>query len=321
MKITREVKTAVLVISSILLFFWGYSFLKGKNLFDNSRKFYVVYDNVEGLAPSAPVTINGLTVGKVNQITIQENTGKLLVEIQMNNDFPVSKSSTASIYEPGFIGGKQISINPNFNDKTFAQTGDFLQSEVKLGLTASLEKNLAPIQEKLDKVLQNADALISNLNDVLDANTKSNLKKTVAELNKTMTSFSSVSANLDKVMIENKEKIGSVVTNLDKTTGNFAKISDDLEKAQLGKTVENLEKTLANVNKLMADMESGKGTMGKLMKDEAMYNNLSKASKEMELLLEDLRLHPTRYINVSLFGKKEKPYTAPKTDSQAQPKK
>lgn len=317
MKITREVKTAILVIGSILLFFWGYSFLKGKNLFDTTRKFYVVYDNVEGLAPSAAVTINGLTVGKVNTITIQEKTGKLLVEIQMDNEVPVAKSSTASIYEPGFIGGKQIAINPNFEDTNYAKSGDYLQPKVILGLTASLEKNLAPIQEKLDKVLANADALLVNLNDVLDANTKSNLKKTIAELNTTMTNFSSVSGNLDKVVADNKEKLGSVVSNLDKTTGNFAKISEDLEKAKLGATVENLEKTLVSVNKMMADMESGKGTMGKLMKDETMYNNLTKASKEIELLLQDLRLHPTRYVNVSLFGKKEKPYKAP----TEQPKK
>ena len=317
LKITREVKTAILVIGSILLFFWGYSFLKGKNLFDTTRKFYVVYDNVEGLAPSAAVTINGLTVGKVNTITIQEKTGKLLVEIQMDNEVPVAKSSTASIYEPGFIGGKQIAINPNFEDTNYAKSGDYLQPKVILGLTASLEKNLAPIQEKLDKVLANADALLVNLNDVLDANTKSNLKKTIAELNTTMTNFSSVSGNLDKVVADNKEKLGSVVSNLDKTTGNFAKISEDLEKAKLGATVENLEKTLVSVNKMMADMESGKGTMGKLMKDETMYNNLTKASKEIELLLQDLRLHPTRYVNVSLFGKKEKPYKAP----TEQPKK
>lgn len=320
MKITREVKTAILVISSILLCFWGYTFLKGKNLFDNSRKFYVVYDNVEGLAPSAAVTINGLTVGKINTITIQENTGKLLVEIQMNNDFPIAKSSTASIYEPGFIGGKQIAIIPNFEDKNYAQSGDYLQPQVKLGLTASLEKNLAPIQEKLDKLLLNADAMITNINNVLDANTQANLKKTIAELNTTMTNFSAVSGDLKKISSENKDKLGSVVANLDKTTGNFAKISEDLEKAKLGATVENLEKTLVSVNKMMADMEAGKGTMGKLMKDEAMYNNLTKASKEIELLLQDLRLHPTRYVNVSLFGKKEKPYVAPTTATE-EPKK
>nr|WP_294935835.1 MlaD family protein [uncultured Flavobacterium sp.] len=319
MKITREVKTAVLVIGSILLFFWGYSYLKGKNLFDTSRKFYVVYNNVEGLSTSAPVTINGLTVGKVNAITIQEKTGLLLVELQMDNELPIAKSSMASIYEPGLIGGKQIAIIPNFKDTDYAKSGDYLKSDVQIGLTASLEKNLAPIQEKLDKVLANADKLISNLNDVMDPATKLHLKNTLYELDKTMSNFTSVSASADKILTDNKDKLTSAVANLDKTTQNFEKISDDLEKAKLGETAKDLEKTLASVNKMLADMESGKGTLGKLMKDDAMYNNLTKASKEIELLIQDLRLHPTRYVNISLFGKKEKPYVAPTT--AIQPKK
>ena len=133
MKITREIKTAILVIASILLFIWGYSFLKGKDLFTNYKTFYVEYDNVEGLATSAPVTLNGLEIGKVTSITINQNTGKLTVELQLKTDFPISKSSIASIYEPGLIGGRQIAIYPNFNDKTLAVDGQKLQGDVKLG--------------------------------------------------------------------------------------------------------------------------------------------------------------------------------------------
>ena len=123
MKITREIKTAILVIASILLFIWGYSFLKGRDLFSNYKTFYVEYENVEGLATSAPVTLNGLAIGKVNSITINETTGKLMVELQLKTDFPISKSSKATIYEPGFIGGKQIAIYPNFNDTELAVDG------------------------------------------------------------------------------------------------------------------------------------------------------------------------------------------------------
>jgi phospholipid/cholesterol/gamma-HCH transport system substrate-binding protein len=126
-----------------------------------------------------------------------------------------------------------------------------------------------------------------------------------------MTEFSGVAKNANAMLEKNKTKLDATFTNLDKTTANFASISDSLAKADLGKTVKNLEKTLANVDKLMADMEAGKGTMGKLMKDDAMYNNFTKTSKELELLLQDLRLNPTRYVNVSLFGKKNKPYVAP----------
>jgi len=311
LKITREIKTAILVIASILLFIWGYSFLKGQNLFENHKKLYVEYDNVEGLASSAPVTVSGKIIGKVNSIELSKN-GKLIVELQINEDnFPISKTSVAQIYEPGFIAGKQIAIIPNYKDSNMAVDGDKLVSGTKLGLTDSLGEKLEPLQARLDKVLANADVLLTNVNTVLDANTQANLKNAINELNKTLSNFSKVSSNIDEILVENKDKLGSAVANLDKTTQNFAKISDDLDKAKLGETVKSLDATLANVNKIMAELESGKGTMGKLLKDEAMYNNLSKASKELELLLQDVRLHPTRYVNVSLFGKKEKPYVDP----------
>lgn len=319
MKITREIKTAILVITSIVVCLWGYSFLKGKNLFDSNRNFYVVYDNVEGLSPSAPITINGLVVGKINSIEIQKNTGKLLVEMQIKNDFAISKSSIASIYEPGFIGGKQIAIIPNFKDTSIAQSGDYLQGDVKQGLTAKLEDKLAPIQERLDKVLANADVMLTSVNNVLDPATQANLKSTVAELNKTLTHFSAASANVDKLLADNKGKLDHTITNIDKVSTNFAKMSDTLAKANLGKTIKNLETTLANVDKIMLDLQAGKGTMGKLLKDEAMYKNLAGASKQLELLLGDMKLNPKRYVHFSLFGKKAAPYVAPeeeKTNSE-----
>mgnify|MGYP003495484661 FL=1 len=117
------------------------------------------------------------------------------------------------------------------------------------------------------------------------------------------------------MIADNKSKINSTMTNFDKTAANFSKMSDSLAKANLGQTVKNLEKTLANVDKIMTDIEQGKGTMGKLMKDDAMYNNFTNTSKELELLLQDVRLNPTRYVNVSVFGKKNKPYVAPVNDT------
>ena len=178
-----------------------------------------------------------------------------------------------------------------------------------------MAQQLEPLQYKVQKLLDNADAMISNINDVLDASTKKNIKNSIAELNKTLSEFSVVSKNVNEMLAENKLKINSAMTNLDKTTANFSKMSDSLAKANLGQTVKNLEKTLASVDKIMADINSGKGTMGKLMKDDAMYTNFTNTSKELELLLQDLRLNPTRYVNVSLFGKKNKPYVAPVNDT------
>ena len=315
MKITREIKTAILVIASILLFIWGYSFLKGNDLMSNYKTFYVEYKNVEGLSVSAPVTINGLIVGKIISIKLQNTTGNLIVELQVKSDFPISKSSIVNIYEPGLIGGKQIQIVPKFEDKSIAESGATLQGGIKAGLTDLVVQKLTPLQEKLEKMVVSADLLMTNLNKVLDEKTKENLRSSISNLNETLAQFSTTSKSINSILDENKVKISGVVTNFNKVSNDFTKISDSLSKANIGKTVKNLESTLSKVNVILSDIQAGKGTFGKLAKDDALYTNFSKTSKELELLLQDLRLNPTRYVNVSLFGKKNKPYVAPVKDS------
>ena len=315
MKITREIKTAILVIASILLFIWGYTFLKGKDLLANYKTFYVQYDNVEGLINSAPVTINGLIVGKVSKIMFLDGTGKIQVELQIKSDFPFSKSSVAYLYEPGLIGGKQIMIAPNFEDKEMAQNGITLMGGVKAGLTTLVGERLTPLQEKVEKVMVSSNELLSNVNEILDDNTKENLKKSLANLEAVLAEFKGISKSANEMLADNKVKINSAMTNIDKASANFNKVSDTLANAKIGQTIAHLEKTLAQANMIMSDIQSGKGTLGKLAKDETLYNNFSKTSKELELLLQDLRLNPTRYVNVSMFGKKNKPYVAPVQDT------
>ena len=315
MKLSREIKTAILVIAAIALFIWGYSYLKGKDLFTNYKTFYVEYKNVEGLTISSPVTINGFTVGKVNSIKIDNKTANILVEMQINSDFPISKSSVAEIYSPSPIGGKQLAIIPNISDPVLAVDGDYLKSSSKLGLTDELASQLEPLKDKITKLLDNANTMLESINDILDKKSKEDLKNSLATLSQTMTEFHKASQSLNVILDDNKQKIGGIVTDFKKVSSDFTSISDGLNKAELGKTAENLQKTLASVDKIMSELESGKGTIGKMLKDESFYNNLSKTSKELELLLQDLRLNPTRYVNVSLFGKKNKPYSAPTNDS------
>jgi phospholipid/cholesterol/gamma-HCH transport system substrate-binding protein len=315
LKISREIKTAVLVIASILLFIWGYSFLKGKAVFANYKTYYVTYDNVEGLAKSAPVTLNGLAIGKVNDITIEESTGKLIVELQITTDFPISSTSLATIYEPGLIGGKQIAIEPDFKNKDLAVNGQELKGNLKLSLSASVQEKLVPLQAKLESILNNTDQLLTGINNILDKKSQENLKTSLSELSQTMVELHATSVSASSILNDNKSDLKGVITNFKKVATDFAKISDSLNRADLGKTVKNLNKTLAKVDGLMLDLQSGKGTAGKLLKDEALYNNLKATTKEMELLLQDVRLYPTRYINVSVFGKKNKPYVNPVQDS------
>lgn len=310
MKITREIKTAILVITSILLFIWGYSYLKGKDLFDSYKFFYAEYENVEGLTPSAPITINGLIIGKVKAITLTEK-GTLLVEMQIDTDFPISKSSTAAIYDASLIGGKQLAIHPNYADKNIAESGDYLKAVVQPGLMDSLGDKVSPAMAKVEKLMTSADQLVVSFNEVLDAKGKADLKKSLAELSATMEQFHKAATNANVILEENKGQLKGAVSNFNKVSDNFVKISDSLNKADLGLAVRNLNATLAKVDGIMKGIEAGNGTMGKLMKDDALYNNLAKTSRELELLLQDVRLNPTRYVNVSVFGKKNKPYVAP----------
>lgn len=315
MKISREIKTAILVIAAILLFIWGYSFLKGRDLFTNYKTLYVQYENVEGLVIGAPVTINGLTVGKVTAIEIDNKTALIKVEMQIKSDFPISKTSIAEIYAPSALGGKQLSIIPDTKNPTLAEDGDQLKPSSKLGLTDALAGQLEPLKDKIVKLLDNANTMLESINDILDQQSKDDLKKSIASLSETMAEFRKASGTINTILDDNKKQIGGIVTNFDKVSKDFSQISDSLNKADLGKTVRNLQQTLAKVDNIMANLESGKGTMGKLLKDDALYLNLAKTSKELELLLQDLRLNPTRYVNVSLFGKKNKPYVAPVNDS------
>ena len=322
MKISREIKVAVLVILSIVLFYWGFVFLKGRNLFDSSNKLYAVYDNVAGLVVSAPVTINGLNIGKVNSIEMLPD-GKMKVELIITNEqINIAKSSVAQIMDSGLIGGREIAIINNFTDKNYTESGDTLQTSAKLGLTAELANQIGPVKDKVEILLENANKLIENLNATLDASTQQKLKSAIASLEVTMAEFGQASKSINGILDDNKSKLNTMVTNFEKTSANLNSMSTSLEKADLGATVKKLEATLTSVNGIMANLEQGKGTMGKLLSDDAMYTNLTKTSKELELLLQDLRLNPTRYVNVSVFGKKNKPYISPATEpiKEEQPK-
>jgi len=230
LKLSKELKTAILVLTSIALVLWGYNFLKGKNIFDTSRKFYVEYENVEGLSTASSVTINGLTVGKVSKITILES-GRLLVEILMTNPVDVPKSTKAIIYAPGFIGGKQIALATNFSDKEYAKNGDFLQPDTKLGMLDGLGEKVDPVMQKLDSVLLNVNKVVVSINNTLDAQTQHNLKSALADLNETMGNAKSITNKFDRIVGTNEGKINSIVNEFGNTSSNLNTLSKNLSQA------------------------------------------------------------------------------------------
>lgn len=316
LKVSREVKTAVLVIASVLLFIWGYYFLRGRDLFNSYKTYYVVYTNVEGLSPSAPVTLNGLVVGKVTGIKFIDAEGRLEIEMQVKTDFPISKTSNATLYEPGLLGGKQIAIIPDLKNQTLAEDGDHLTGGLKPGMLSVVGEKLSPLQTKVEATVVTADSLLHSFHNIFDMKTQENLRIAIAEMSNTMKQFSKTAESLNGVVAGNKGNIDASMKNLSVATSNFAKISDSLEQANIGQAVKNLEKSLAKVDNILNDVNSGKGTLGKLMKDEAMYDNLNAASKEMKELIADIKNNPKRYIHFSVFGKKATPYTEVKKEGE-----
>ncbi|ASO06639.1 phospholipid/cholesterol/gamma-HCH transport system substrate-binding protein [Arenibacter algicola] len=314
MKISREIKTGIIVLGGILLFILGFSYLKSTPLFDNSKTFYAVYHHVGGLQSGTQVTINGFTVGKVNDIKFNDASGNLLVTFTVDNGFSFSKNSNAELYDTGIIGGKGIQIKPVFDDAVMAKSGDTLPSSTRPGLTELVQQRLTPLQMKVEGAVTNADSLLMNVNDILDIKTKKDLRESIAGLNQLVKSFQGSANSLNQILTENKDDLDKSISNLGVITDNFNKLSDTLANAGLGETIKKLQFTMGNINDMMAKIEGGEGSLGKLVNDKALYNNLADASRELDLLLQDFRLNPKRYVNVSVFGKKQIDYAIPEED-------
>lgn len=273
-----------------------------------------MYKEVGGLQVGTPVTINGFVVGKVTDVKFKDQSGHLLVTLFIKSDFEFSKNSFAELYDTGIIGGKGIQVKPIFDGAPMAKSGDTLTSKVQLGLTQLVQKQLTPLQQKVEGAVTNADSLLMNVNEVLDDRAKKDLRETLSGLNATVASFQKSADMLSRILSTNEENLNQSLNNFQELTSNFAKLSDSLNNAGLGNTLANLESTMVNLNKLMSNIEKGDGTLGKLMKDEELYTNLNNASRELDLLLQDFRLNPKRYVNVSVFGKKQVDYELPEDD-------
>lgn len=308
MKLTKEVKTGILAILSIFMVIYGYSFLKGSNIFSNERTFHVSYDNVAGLAVSAPVTINGYAIGQVKNIDFEDHTGRLLVTFTLRKDFEFSRNSIVRIYSTSFIGGNALAIIPEIDPENVAQDGDILKGEIEKGMLETVSSGLKPLEKRIYKTLSGLDTLLYNFNSILNDTTKKDLTQAIASLNRTINSFEGVSANLNSLLKENKPKLDSTFNYLETTTGNLASFTDSLSQVNIKAMATNLEATLKSFDTIMKKIDNGEGSIGKFVNDEELYNNLEGASKELEELLRDLKEHPKRYVNISVFGKKEKPY-------------
>lgn len=319
MKISKEIKSGIIAIVAIILVFWGYNFLKKQNLFTTDKVFYSEFENIQGLTTASIVTINGFQVGNVSNIKFNPNNkGNLIVSFNMNKDFSFSKNSITKI-TPRLMGGAELSVIPNYEGEE-AVSGDYLKGTLDLGMLNSLVGKLSPIETKLNATLQESNQLLTNFNKILDTKTQNNIKSAIDNINVTLQHFKGASIALETMLAESHPKINSLLTNADLASSSLKSVAADFEKANLSgnltKTMTNLNDVLSKFDLLLADMDSGKGSIGKLLKDEALYNNLENASKEMGNLLREMKLHPKRFVHFSLFGKRATPYVEKTTNDK-----
>lgn len=308
MKISKEVKTGILVLLGILLFIFGFSYLKGNNLFEPTNIYYTEF-NYNALSKSSMVTVKGNSVGKITDIIYDYKTGKTRVAFFVNEQLKFSKESKVRLYETGLMGGNALAIIISKKGE-MAKPGDFLKSEVEVGLVTSLSRNFSGLSTDLNSTLKSTDTLMSSLNKLVTDESANGLKATIKELNETLKSFKGTSNSVNSLINDNDNSITEILEKFKIASNNLAVMTAELKDAKIGNTIESLNKTMASLNTVLDKVNNGEGSIGKLLKDEGLYNNLEGATLQLEQLLEDMKLNPKRYVHFSLFGKKPKQYDA-----------
>lgn len=310
MKFSREFKTGILVIAASVILILGYNFLKGTSLFKEERIFFVKYDNVEGLMPEASVTVNGLQVGKVKQIFISEESRDVTVSFMVDSpNFHFSKTSEIQLYNPGLIGGKALAVFPDYDNLQMAKAGDTLIGIMEKGMMEIVADKVIPLGDDLGNTIARLDTLLMGLNEVMDEKGKEHLRSSFENIDDTMASLSKATTSINTLLEANNKKISTSIDNFEKTSNNLVRISDSLATLDTQKLVYEIEQTIAGLNNVVNKLENGEGSIGKLLEDDNLYQNLEGASKELEELMRDIKLNPKRYVHFSIFGKRNKEYS------------
>lgn len=323
MKISNETKVGTLAAISITLLILGFNFLKGKNVFTKKATMYVTFQQVKGLNIGDAIKINGLRVGSVEGMEpLNADMSAVAVSYHLVKDVNIPTDSYGTIDFPP-LGATSIVITLG-KEKNLLQDGDTLKGMESIGLVEDLKQTLSPTIDNINKTLASLDIAVKNIGNTFDENAQANIGRTLKELAETTAKLNnllepgkgSLVNTLDNVkeftsnLKQNNDSITSAVNNLTRTTRSIAE-------ADLGKTIKTLEGAASQLNFILGDIRSGKGSLGKLATNEDLYKNLNSTANSLNILLQDLRLHPKRYINVSVFGKKDKsePLMSPLPDS------
>lgn len=346
----KEIRIAILAIVSTFMVIWGYNFVKGKNILSQSYTFYLKMDNTHGIAPSTPVMINGLELGTVTKVYLDSDMYSVIAELEISKKYQFPKNMVAEIFNTGIMGGK--GINLAFDavcQSNCAETGDTLQYKAKGMLSALIGEEdeigtyMGALKDNIGGVLDSLDAGLRRNSD------KEGLSKMIIDLQKTVSNLKTTTESLNSLlanssgsmsgMLRNFESISATIksnnSEIEGLLKNVNTITEQVKNADAGKTVEKLNTTLTsaedaidklqkslletgglltNLNGITTKIDNGEGSIGQLLNSEDLYINLEKTTKNLELLLQDLRLNPRRYLNISVIGRKDSGYELPEDD-------
>jgi phospholipid/cholesterol/gamma-HCH transport system substrate-binding protein len=312
----RKVYTVALsFVLALVLFIWGFNFLKGKDVFNKEQLYIVEYKEVNGLIKSNPVVINGLRVGQVRDIYFHPSlNGKLIVVLALTTKFPVPDNSIARIFSSDLMGSKAIELQLG-TSKTYLMPNDTLLSSIEASLMDEVNAQVLPLKNKAETLLSSVDSLVVILQTILSENAKDNIFSSLQSVSATIQNLERTTLVIDSVVSTESSRISSILYNIELITRNFeqnngeintilsnmAALSDSLVKADIGSVVHHADASLAELNKLLDAINRGQGTVGQMMQNDTLYYQLEKSAEELNKLLEDVRLNPKRYVKFSLF--------------------
>ena len=315
MKFSKEFRIGFLFILATAILVWGFSFLKNKNILYKERVLIAVYKNVNGLNPSNPVYINGVKVGQVDKVYFDPSLdGDIIVELVFTDKFPVPRHSTAKIFSEDLMGSKAVEIllGPG---REYAVNGDTLLTDVETSLKDAVNQQILPLKLKAEDLLSSIDTMVVAVQGIFNKGALADLNASIKSIRQTMKNLESTTQNLDTLVLMQSGRLSSILYNIDMITrnlnnnsseinrvlGNLATLSDTLAKANISGVIQNIDKTFSNLAQVMEKVDKGEGTLGLLINDDKLYNDLNKAVLELNNLVEDIRLNPKRYVRVSVF--------------------
>ena len=304
MRLSKEIKAAFFVLSTILLFIFGFNYLKGSSILDKQKTIYAVYDEVDGLLVGANVMINGLSIGNVTELDFLPNSTKILVTLKVKDKLSFSSKSIASIYETGVLGGLAISIEPVFERESIVKTGDTLMSSVRPGLTELINRQIEPLSRQLQSTITSVDSIFTGASNVLNRQTQEEIKESISVLTSAINAIKNSSVIIEETLTSKNTQINNTIDNFEKISSNLSNVSDELNSFGLTSLLSNLEDSVDGISSIVDKLDSDNSTLGKLINEDEVYNNLNSSIESLNILINDIKTNPKKYVHFSVFGRK-----------------